>query len=183
MRKFPALLLAPVLPVLLAAAVLGACGGGGDTAAHEQGPRSPDPSTSSARETTSTTAEPEAVVPAQAADASSNPVGPAPAPTPRPSGGGCDAAAVHEAIRNSDAVAPDSRFELTYLECADGYGWAQIMGEHGDGATVLFAGSGADITLLNLGSSLCATDSLPASTATRLAPAGSNWQGDCPPGQ
>jgi hypothetical protein len=72
-------------------------------------------------------------------------------------------------------------FELTYLECANGYGWAQIMGEYGDGATVLLAGSGADITLLNLGSSLCVTDSIPASTATRLAPTGTNWQGDCPP--
>lgn len=181
MRKFPALLLAPVLPVLLAAAVLGACGGGGDTAAPRQGARSPDPSTSSTRQTPSTTAEPEAVVPVEPADASPNPVSPPTAPSPRPSGGACDAAAVREAISNSDAVASDLTFELTYLECANGYGWAQIMGGYGDGATVLLAGSGADVTLLNLGSSLCVTDSIPASIATRLAPAGSNWQGDCPP--
>jgi hypothetical protein len=120
-------------------------------------------------------------VPVEPADASANPVSPPAAPSPRPSGGACDAAAVREAIRNSDAVASDLTFELTYLECANGYGWAQIMGEYGDGATVLFAGSGADITVLNLGSSLCVTDSIPASIATRLAPAGSSWQGDCPP--
>jgi hypothetical protein len=121
-------------------------------------------------------------VPAEAGDASPNPVSPATAPTPRPSDGACDAAAVHEAILDSDAVAPDLTFELTYLACADGYGWAQITSDAGEGATVLFAGSGADITLLDLGSSLCATDSIPASTATRLAPPGSNWQGECPPG-
>ena len=169
MRKFPTLLLAPVLPALLAATVLGACGGGGDdTTAPRHGPRSSDHSTSSTRETTSTTAtavaQPEAVAPT--------------APAPQPSGGACDAAAVYDAIRNSDGVASDLTFEVTYLECADGYGWATIVADYGESATVLLEGSGTDITLLNLGSSVCAADSMPASIATRLAPPGR--QDDCP---
>jgi hypothetical protein len=44
------------------------------------------------------------------------------------------------------------RDDVAYLKCADGYGWAKILADFGDGAAVLFEGSGADITLLDLGS-------------------------------
>ena len=51
-----------------------------------------------------------------------------------------------------------------------------IVADYGEGATVLFKGSGADIALLDLGSSVCALGSgMPASTADRLAPPGAHW--------
>jgi hypothetical protein len=43
-------------------------------------------------------------------------------------------------------------FDVAYLKCADGYGRAKILADFGDGAAVHFEGSGADITLLDLGS-------------------------------
>ncbi|HEY6698477.1 MAG TPA: hypothetical protein VIZ67_09630 [Acidimicrobiales bacterium] len=87
---------------------------------------------------------------------------------------------VHDTIASSDAVGPDLTFEITYLNCADGYGWAQIAADFGESATVILEGSGTDITLLNLGSSVCPTDSgMPVSIATQLAPPGSNWLGEC----
>jgi hypothetical protein len=177
MRKVSALLLAPVPSVLLAAAVLGTCGGDGDTAA----PRRGATSSSSTRESTPATTEPEAAVPAEAAQAARSPVSPLGAPSPRASGDVCDAAAVHDAIASSDAVAPELAFEVTYLECADGYGWAEIAADFGDGATVLLEGSGPDIVLLDLGTAVCPIESgMPASLATRLAPPDSSWLAECP---
>jgi hypothetical protein len=180
MRKLSALSPALALPVLLAATVLIACGGGDDdTTAPRHGSTSSDRSTTSTRETTSTTTEPEAVA-AEPADASPSPGTPPAASTPQPSGGDCDTAVVHDTIASSDAVAPDLTFEITYLNCADGYGWAQIAADIGETATVILEGSGTDITLLNLGSSVCPTDSgMPVSIATQLAPPGSNWLGEC----
>src|SRR5215203_5821800 len=123
MRKFSALLAAPVLVVFLAVTVFVACEGDGDT---------------------------------------------------------CDAAVVHDAIASSDAVADDMTFEITYLKCAEGYGWAQILADYGDGATVFFEGSGGDVALLDLGTSVCPTAvGMPASIATRLAPPGSAWLEEC----
>jgi hypothetical protein len=87
---------------------------------------------------------------------------------------------VHDAIAGSDAVGEDLTFEITYLKCAESYGWAQIHADFGDSATVFFEGSGTDIALLNLGSAVCPLDSgMPASIATQLAPPGSHWQGEC----
>jgi hypothetical protein len=106
MRQVSALLPAPVPSVLLAAAVLGTCGGDGDTAA----PRRGATSSSSTRESTPATTEPEAAVPAEAAEVTRDPVSPPAAPSPRASGDVCDAAAVHDAIARSDAVAPELAF-------------------------------------------------------------------------
>lgn len=186
MRRFSALLLAPVLVVLLAVTVLVACGGDGDSATRGQAPTSSEPSTSSipstrsTQQTTSTRAEPDVVASAEPADASTGPVSPPAAPTPRPSDDACDTAVVHDAIASSDAVADDMTFEITYLECAEGYGWAQILADFGDGATVFFEGSGSDIALLDLGSSVCPTAvGMPAGIATQLAPPGSRWLEEC----
>jgi hypothetical protein len=102
------------------------------------------------------------------------------AQAPEPSDGGCNAAALRDVIAASDAVEVGVTYEISYLNCGEGYGWARIVADFGDGATVLFKGSGADIALLNLGSSVCALDSgMPASTADRLAPPGSHWLGEC----
>src|SRR5829696_6338852 len=180
MRKFSALLAAPVLVVFLAVTVFVACEGDGDTGARRQGPTSSDPSPRSTQQTTSTSAEPDVAAPAEPVDASTDPVSPPAAPTPRPSGDPCDAAVVHDAIASSDAVADDMTFEITYLECAEGYGWAQILADYGDGATVFFEGSGSDIALLDLGSSVCPTAAgMPAGIATQLAPPGSLWLEEC----
>jgi hypothetical protein len=179
MRK---LLLAPVVPVLLAATVVMAGRGHGDTAAPRQGPSASTPSITSTPQTTtstSTSAPLPAVAPAAPADPPTTPVSPPAAPDPEPPGGSCDPAAVRDAIDASGGVAPEVTFELTYLACADGFGWAEIMADFGDGATVLLQGSGSDITVLNLGSSVCPTDSgIPESIARRLTPPDEIW--DCP---
>ena len=47
----------------------------------------------------------------------------------------------------------------TYLKYIDDYGWASIAADYGEGATVFFEGSGTDITLLDLGGSVCPMDS------------------------
>ena len=183
MRK---LLLAPALPVLLAATVVMASRGHSDTAAPRQGSSASTPSTSSTTSTpqttstsTSTTAPLPAVAPAAPADPPTTPVSPPAAPAPEPPGGSCDPAAVRDAIDGSGGVAPEVTFELTYLACADGFGWAEIMADFGDGATVLLQGSGSDITVLNLGTSVCPTDSgIPERLARQLAPPDDVW--DCP---
>ena len=87
-------------------------------------------------------------------EASGDPMSPPAAQAPEPSDGGCNAAALRDAIAASDAVGDDVTFEISYLNCGEGYGWAQIVADYGEGATVLFKGSGADIAVLNLGSSV-----------------------------
>lgn len=158
MRKLLTLSLAPALPVLLVAIVLAACRGGDNAA--RQDPTPSDASTSSLPETTV----------------------PPSAPTthaPRPADESCDTTAVHDAIANSDAIEPEMAFELTYLKCAQGYGWARIQSDI-DGATVFFKGAGADIELLDLGTAVCPTHAgMPANVATELAPPGVNWHSEC----
>jgi hypothetical protein len=178
MRKFTALILVPVMAVLLAVAVLVARGGDGDTAARHGGSTSSEPSTGSTpttgepQRTTSTTAEPDVVAAA--------PVSPPAAPTPQPSGEPCDSAAIHDAIARSGGVADHAAFEVTYLECAEGYGWAEILADFGDGATVFFEASGGDITVLDLGTAVCPTAAgMPQAVAAQLAPPGSRWLDEC----
>jgi hypothetical protein len=179
MRKLLTLSLALALTAVLTVTGFVVYGGDGGTAAR-QGTTSSDPSTASRQETMSTSAEPGAVGTVQPVEASGDPMSPPAAQDPAPSDGGCNAAALRDAIADSDAVGDDVTFELSYLKCGEGYGWARIVADFGDGATVLFKGSGADIALLDLGSSVCALDSgMPASTADRLAPPGSHWLGEC----
>jgi hypothetical protein len=179
MRKLLTLSLALALTALLTVTGFVVYGGGGGTAAR-QGTTSSDPSTGSRRESMSASAEPAAVGTVQSVEASGDPMSLPAAQAPEPSDGGCDAAALRDVIAASDAVGDDVTYEISYLNCGEGYGWAQIVADFGDGATVLFKGSGADIALLNLGSSVCALDSgMPASTADRLAPPGSHWLGEC----
>jgi len=180
MRKFSMFLLVPALTALLAVTGFVALGGDGDTAVRRPSTPSSDPATGSRGQSTIVSAPPVAVAPAPPVEASADVVRPAVAPTPGPSGGGCDAAVVHDAIASSDALGADLTFEITYLTCAEGYGWARILVDYGEGATVFLEGSGADIALLDLGSSVCPLDSgIPASVATELAPPGSHWQGEC----
>jgi hypothetical protein len=159
MRKLRTIPVAWVLPVLVALTVLAACGGS-DEASTNALPSTP--------ETPSTTAPPTPTKTTTGAETT-------------PGGGSCDEAAVREAIVNSDAVDPSLSFEFTYLRCAEGFGWATISVEHGDAATVLFKGSGSDVELLNLGSSVCTTDAgIPADVAAQLAPDPRYPRGDCP---
>jgi len=179
MRKLLTVSVAPAFTALLTVTGFVVFGGGGGTAAR-QGTTSSDPSTGSRRDTMSRSAGPAAVGTVQPVEASGDPISPLAAQAPEPSHGGCSALAVRDVIAASDAVGEDVTFEISYLNCGEGYGWAQIVADYGEGATVLFKGSGADIALLNLGSSVCALDSgMPASTADRLAPPGSQWRGEC----
>jgi hypothetical protein len=179
MRKFLTLSLVLALAALLIVTGLVAHRGDGGTEARE-GTTSSDPPLRSRQETMAMSAEPEAVAPAQPVRASGDPMSPPAAQAPEPSDVGCNAPALRDAIAASDAVEDGVTFEISYLNCGEGYGWAQIVAAFGDGATVLFKGSGADIELLNLGSSVCPLDSgMPASTADRLAPPGSHWLGEC----
>jgi hypothetical protein len=94
---------------------------------------------------------------------------------------GCDEAQVSRAIIDSDAVAPDVEFDITYLACADGFGWATISAPDLDSATVLLGVSDAGIEVLNLGTSVCTADAgIPADVAAEIAPPGVDPAGDCP---
>lgn len=180
MRKFLARSLIPVPMLLLAVTAFVACGGDDDSAGGRQGPASSEASTPSTRPNSSTIAEPEVAPAADPVEAAANAVLPPAAPAAQPPVDACAAADVHEAIAGSDAVADGMTFEITYLRCAEGYGWAQILADFGDGATVFFEGSGGDISLLGLGSSVCPTAvGMPASVADELAPAGSPWRQEC----
>ena len=128
MRKLSGLFMAPALTVLMAATILGACGGGGNTATPGQGSTSSNRSSRSTGDITSSGAQPEAVVPAEPLDASTDRLSPTSAPTPGPSGGGCDPAVVHDAIAGSEAVGADLTFKITYLKCIDDYALGQNRG-------------------------------------------------------
>jgi hypothetical protein len=178
MRKLLTLSLALALTALLAVTGFVVFGGDGGSAAR-QGATSSDP-IGSRQETLSASTDPAGVGTVQPVGASGVPMSPPAAQAPEPSDGGCNAAALRDVIAASDAVEVGVTYEISYLNCGEGYGWARIVADFGDGATVLFKGSGADIALLNLGSSVCALDSgMPASTADRLAPPGSHWLGEC----
>ena len=187
MRQFSARALVPVLGVLLAVTVVAACGGGGDSATpRRHGSTSSERSTRSTEQEVVTAAAPVApatapvtAAPAAPASPPASPA-PAPAPAPAPSGGVCDRTAVHDAIAGSGAVAPGVTFEVTYLECADGYGWAGLVADFGDGATAFLEGAGDDLTVLDLGTAVCPTAAgMPESIAVQLAPAGSTWRNEC----
>jgi hypothetical protein len=175
MRKLITNPVARALPALLAVTALVACAG--DDTVSTTGA----PSTTETTETTSTPAASATTgtgssteVPA-ATETTTSTV------TPPPPVGSCDEAAVREAIANADAVAAGVSFEFTYLKCAEGFGWAEILADFGDQATVLFAGSGTDVELLNLGTSVCVPDSgIPADVAAQLAPDPRHPFGDCP---
>jgi hypothetical protein len=101
--------------------------------------------------------------------------------TAPPATGGCDAGAVRDAIDASGGVAPDLSYEITYLTCANGYGWAVISSDVGESATVLLRVEGNGTEVLNLGTSVCTTDvGIPADIAARIAPPGQDPFGDCP---
>lgn len=171
MRKLITNPVARALPALLAVTALVACAGD-DTVSTAGTPSTTETtSTTEASATTGTGSSTEA--PAATEITTST--------VTAPPVGSCDEAAVREAIANADAVASEVSFEFTYLKCAEGFGWAEILADFGDTATVLFAGSGTDVELLNLGTSVCATDSgIPADVAAQLAPDPRHPFGDCP---
>jgi hypothetical protein len=82
----------------------------------------------------------------------------------------CDEAGLRAAITDSEAVAPGMVYEVTYLRCADGFGWARISSD-GEGVTIFLSISPAGITLLDLGSGICVADSgIPADVVPQIAP-------------
>jgi hypothetical protein len=169
MRKLITNPVARALPALLAVTALVACAGDDTVSTTGTPSTSETTSTTEASATTGTGSLTEA--PAASEITTST--------VTTPPVGSCDEAAVREAIANADAA--DGSFEFTYLKCAEGFGWAEILADFGDQATVLFAGSGTDVELLNLGTSVCATDSgIPADVAAQLAPDPRHPFGDCP---
>jgi hypothetical protein len=97
--------------------------------------------------------------------------------------GGCDEAAVREALDNSGAIPEDLEYEITYLKCAEGFGWALVdpIPENFDTAAALLRVSDTEIEVLDLGTSLCTADyGIPADVAAQIAPPGVNPAGDCP---
>ena len=92
----------------------------------------------------------------------------------------CDEATLRDAISESSAVSPDLVYEVTYLKCAEGYGWAVITA-NGDGAIIFLTISDAGMTLLDLGSGICAPEAgIPADVAAKIAPPGEDPTGGCP---
>lgn len=96
---------------------------------------------------------------------------------------GCEEAAVREGLDNSGAIAEDLDYEITYLKCAEGFGWAVVdpIPENFDTGTALLRVSGTEIEVLTLGTSFCTADfGIPADVAAQIAPPGVNPAGDCP---
>jgi hypothetical protein len=82
----------------------------------------------------------------------------------------CDEATLRAAIADSEAVAPDMVYEVTYLRCAHGFGWARIS-SGGEGVTIFLRISDAGMTLLDLGSGVCVAESgIPADVVPQIAP-------------
>jgi hypothetical protein len=94
---------------------------------------------------------------------------------------GCQEDLVREAIDTS--VALEFEYEITYLKCAEGFGWALIdpTPENFDTATALLRVTATEVELLDLGTSLCPADhDIPTDVAAQIAPPGHNPAGDCP---
>jgi hypothetical protein len=95
----------------------------------------------------------------------------------------CQEDLVREALDNSGVVAPDLEYEITYLKCAEGFGWAVIdpIPENVEPAVALLRVSDTEIEVLDLGTSLCTADyGIPADVAAQIAPPGVPPAGDCP---
>jgi hypothetical protein len=96
---------------------------------------------------------------------------------------GCQEDLVREAIDNSGAIAPELEYEITYLKCAEGFGWALVdpIPENFDTGTALLRVTGTEVELLELGTSFCTADfGIPAEVAAQIAPPGADPAGDCP---
>jgi hypothetical protein len=95
----------------------------------------------------------------------------------------CQEDLVREALDNSGAVDPDLEYEITYLKCAEGFGWAVIdpIPENVEPAIALLRVSDTEIEVLDIGTSLCTADyGIPADVAAQIAPPGTDPAGDCP---
>jgi hypothetical protein len=94
---------------------------------------------------------------------------------------GCQEDLVREAIDN--AIAPEFEYEITYLKCAEGFGWAIVdpIPENFDTGTALLRVTDTDVELLDLGTSICTADhGIPPEVAAQIAPPGVDPAGDCP---
>jgi hypothetical protein len=163
-----------VVPVAIALAALLAVTllstRGRDGGAHEQIADAALPAALSAAQSAAV-AEPAAVDPSAAVDAPAAVVGPA--------GAECDEATLRAAITESEAVNPDMVYEVAYLRCAEGFGWAIITSE-GEGATIFLRLSETGMTLLDLGSGICVADSeIPADVVPQIAPPRPDPARDC----
>jgi hypothetical protein len=106
----------------------------------------------------------------------------APAPTPPDAvtESGCDEPTVLAAIEASGAAEPGG--QVTYLRCRDGFGWATYrLQALGDSAIVLLSVTTDGVQVVDLGTSLCALDHMPADVARAIAPCSSDPALDCPP--
>lgn len=95
---------------------------------------------------------------------------------------GCQENLVREAIANA-GQAQNFDYEITYLNCAEGFGWAVVdpIPDNFDTGTALLRVTGTEVELLDLGTSICTADQgIPADVAAQIAPPGTNPAGDCP---
>jgi hypothetical protein len=94
----------------------------------------------------------------------------------------CQEDLVREAIDNS-GIGPDFEYEITYLKCAEGFGWATVdpIPENFDTGTAILRVTATEVELLDLGTSICLADhGIPPDVAAQIAPPGANPAGDCP---
>jgi hypothetical protein len=140
----------------MAIAVLGMLSGCGDETG---GSVRPESAPTSSPESTLTTAE------SRPTTAGSTPSA-APAP---PVSSDCDEQKVLTAIAASEAADPGG--DITYLRCLDGYGWATYyLASVDESAIVLLSVAPNSYRVLNLGTSVCPLDHIPADIAVAIAP-------------
>ena len=156
----------------MAIAVLGMLSGCGDETSGsvrpESAPTSSPESTPTTPESTPTTAE---STPTTAGSTPST----APAP---PVSSDCDEQQVLTAIADSEAADPGG--DITYLRCLDGYGWATYyLASVDESAIVLLSVAPNSYRVLNLGTSVCPLDHIPADIAVAIAPDDPNVALDC----
>lgn len=94
---------------------------------------------------------------------------------------GCQEDLVREALAGfTEAI---GEYEITYLKCAEGFGWATVdpIAENFDTGIAILRVSGTEVEVLNLGTSICLADhGISADVAAQIAPPGANPAGDCP---
>lgn len=115
--------------------------------------------------------------PAPGAPETARPAGPVPAAPAAVAA--CDEATLRQAVDGSDA-GPEVAYEVTYLKCAEGYGWA-VISIGSDGAIVFLRLTESGMSLLDLGTGICAPETgIPADVAAQIAPPGEDPTGGCP---
>jgi hypothetical protein len=94
----------------------------------------------------------------------------------------CQEDLVREAIDNSGGIAPDLEYEITYLKCAEGFGWATLdpTQENFDTGTALLRVADSGVEVLDVTTAPCPADlGIPDDVAAEIAPPGSDPNAAC----